>query len=262
MLKLAITKICLLISTFITIIGPADAADFHFDKTNKYDGSQYSSEYIVIEGTIKSGDAKRFEEFLRSDTARTSRAFAIMLNSPGGSVSEAMSIGRLVRKLTFTVTNDHDAKCASSCFLIWAAGGYRRAFPDMIGVHRAFIDPRLIDNYSIDDLEKNYSAARLDITKYLDEMDISRNFQDGMLRIPSKEIHWLSQSDLNSIGNFPSYIEEFLIAKCDMDPATVRAVMDPASGKRVSHDAMSRAYDCLETLKRQQIAKHLGQKSQ
>jgi hypothetical protein len=67
---------------------------------------------------------------------------SVELNSPGGDVSEAMQIGRLLRQrfmYTFVLA-DHE--CASACVLILMAGVGRMPMPSSrVGLHRSTFDP-------------------------------------------------------------------------------------------------------------------------
>jgi hypothetical protein len=58
-------------------------------------------ETVVLEGTIVSGD---YDKLLGFVIARNTRTGSIYLASPGGSVSEAIKIGRLIRELKLRTT--------------------------------------------------------------------------------------------------------------------------------------------------------------
>ena len=60
-----------------------------------------------------------------------------MLNSPGGSVSDALAMGRLIRERKFATEVEAGKYCASSCPLMFAGGVGRRAGERAtIGVHQ------------------------------------------------------------------------------------------------------------------------------
>jgi hypothetical protein len=46
----------------------------------------------------------------------------VFLNSPGGSLETAISIGQSIRRRDFSTAVTDNAKCASACALIWIAG--------------------------------------------------------------------------------------------------------------------------------------------
>jgi hypothetical protein len=91
---------------------------------------------IRITGTITEHDAQIFEG--------ASKDFeyvepAVYLDSPGGSVSAAMKIGRLIRK--YEGTTLISGRCYSSCALIFIAGVLRNIPTDAqaLGLHRPFL---------------------------------------------------------------------------------------------------------------------------
>ena len=68
----------------------------------------------------------------RGDYVRT-----VVLNSPGGSVNDALTMGRLIREKKFTTEVEAGKYCASSCPLVFAGGIERRAGASAaIGVHQ------------------------------------------------------------------------------------------------------------------------------
>lgn len=87
-------------------------------------------------GTIAPGTAARFDAFL----AAHDRAVAtIHLHSPGGSVSDALAMGRALRAAGVDTAVPAGGYCASSCPLVLAAGLHRRAGERAyVGVHQAY----------------------------------------------------------------------------------------------------------------------------
>jgi hypothetical protein len=61
----------------------------------------------------------------------------VVLSSPGGSVSDALAMGRLIRDKSFATEVEAGHYCASSCPLVFAGGTMRRAGENAaIGVHQ------------------------------------------------------------------------------------------------------------------------------
>ena len=61
----------------------------------------------------------------------------VVLHSPGGSVSDAIEMGRLIRQQQFATEVESGRYCASSCPLVFAGGLERRAGERAaIGVHQ------------------------------------------------------------------------------------------------------------------------------
>ncbi len=63
----------------------------------------------------------------------------MVLNSPGGSVADALAMGRIIRDKKFATEVEAGKYCASSCPLVFAGGVERRAGDKAaIGVHQVF----------------------------------------------------------------------------------------------------------------------------
>jgi hypothetical protein len=85
-------------------------------------------------GTIQPGTAKDFADEIAK---RGTYIKTVVLHSPGGSVSDALEMGRLIRKKSFATEVEAGRYCASSCPLVFAGGTERRAGNKaIIGVHQ------------------------------------------------------------------------------------------------------------------------------
>jgi hypothetical protein len=89
---------------------------------------------LMASGTITPGisenfaaEAERHGEYIKT----------VVLNSPGGSVTDALAMGQLIRKKKFATEVEAGKYCVSSCPLVFAGGVVRRAGDQaMIGVHQ------------------------------------------------------------------------------------------------------------------------------
>jgi hypothetical protein len=89
---------------------------------------------LMATGTITPGLSEAFaaEIAKRGDYIKT-----VVLNSPGGSVTDALAMGRLIRERKFATEVEAGKYCASSCPLLFAGGVERRAGEKAaIGVHQ------------------------------------------------------------------------------------------------------------------------------
>src|ERR1700682_3664356 len=79
---------------------------------------------LMATGTITPGSSQSFaaEVGKRGDYVKT-----VVLNSPGGSVTDALAMGRLIRERKFATEVETGKYCASSCPLVFAGGVERRA---------------------------------------------------------------------------------------------------------------------------------------
>jgi hypothetical protein len=91
---------------------------------------------LMATGTITPGIAEAFATEIgkRGDYIKT-----VVLNSPGGSVGDALTMGRLIRDRKLATEVEAGKYCASSCPLIFFGGLERRAGDKAaIGVHQVF----------------------------------------------------------------------------------------------------------------------------
>jgi hypothetical protein len=89
---------------------------------------------LIATGTITPGSSRTFAAEIerRGDYVKT-----VVLNSPGGSVADALAMGRLIRERKFATEVESGKYCASSCPLVFAGGVERRAGDRaVIGVHQ------------------------------------------------------------------------------------------------------------------------------
>lgn len=87
-------------------------------------------------GAITVGTADRFRAEIerRGDYVKT-----VVLNSPGGSVRDALAMSKLIREKKLETRVEAKGHCASSCPLVFAGGSERIAEPGAsIGVHQVF----------------------------------------------------------------------------------------------------------------------------
>lgn len=89
------------------------------------------------DGTIVPGTADELDSFLGSDAA--AGVTELVLHSPGGSVTDAFAMAKLLREKALSTRILADGYCASSCPILFAAGVERVAAPtSWIGVHQVF----------------------------------------------------------------------------------------------------------------------------
>ncbi len=89
---------------------------------------------LTAVGTITPGTAERFAQELarRGDYVET-----VVLDSPGGSVQDALAMSRMIRERELSTLVEDGGLCASSCPLVLAGGAERRAGREAaVGVHQ------------------------------------------------------------------------------------------------------------------------------
>lgn len=101
--------------------------------------------HILIAGEITPGDV----DMLRTTIIQRMNQFksqligqpVVLLDSPGGNVSAALEMGRLLRRISAHTVVDGGASCSSSCIFLLAGGVERNVFLNgRIGLHRPRFD--------------------------------------------------------------------------------------------------------------------------
>ena len=91
---------------------------------------------LQLTGTIDPGSADRFAAEIE---ARGEYVQTVVLDSPGGSVVDALAIGSLIHDKGLATKVASGSLCASSCPLVFASGKTRLASRDAaIGVHQIY----------------------------------------------------------------------------------------------------------------------------
>jgi hypothetical protein len=151
---------------------------------------------LMATGTITPGISEAFaaEVGKRGDYVKT-----VVLNSPGGSVTDALAMGRLIREKKFATEVEAGKYCASSCPLVFAGGVERRAGDKAaIGVHQvaatssASAAPR--DEM---DVAQRISAR---CQRYLGDMGISLQVWVHAMETPHDKLFIFKPDELKSLN--------------------------------------------------------------
>jgi hypothetical protein len=186
----------------------ADAASFSWRQ-------QKDKFLISISGPIEAGDYRRFIAFIVEEDGNRLADWngLVLLDSPGGNLRETLDISSLLRAGPMFSIVLPGATCASSCFFLFAAGSVRAA-GGKVGIHRPFYDPRYYGNLPAKEAEQLTSILVDKATREMEEMQIPRSIQEILLSVPSNSVHWLTEQELDRIGQLPMWLEEQAIAKC------------------------------------------------
>jgi hypothetical protein len=162
---------------------------------------------LVVSGTVVRGDAERLQAMLvRPRRASDPIWLHVWIDSDGGSILEAMRIGRFLRSQNAGVIVDfrRQGVCRSSCVLV-LMGGVVRSGNDLatevllgasgnsrVGIHR----PYLSDAEVGQDFEETYRVLRRELEAYFDEMHVSKELLELMYSVPPEEMRVLSNGEL------------------------------------------------------------------
>lgn len=164
---------------------------------------------VTIAGTISTRDANKFQE-ISKELEYVKDGPTVYLDSIGGDVSAAISIGRLVRKNDFWTAIKANGKCYSSCALIFIAGVERHNFGEL-GLHRPYFasSPK-----SRETLEEKVPLMLSTLKNYINEMGVTDNFYQQMVNTePSQVVIYDSDEYTALVPETDPTFSEILIAR-------------------------------------------------
>ncbi|MFZ3584395.1 hypothetical protein ACOI1H_19860 [Loktanella sp. DJP18] len=149
---------------------------------------------ITLTGQIAPGDADRLTEFLTTvDPAPTQ----VFLNSPGGSVQDALTMGRSLRDLGVATRMTATDICLSACPYLLAAGSTRVVADDaLVGVHQHYFgeNTALPAFMAVADIQRGQG----EVMEYLDDMGIDPLIMRQALATPPDEIYLLTPDEMQT----------------------------------------------------------------
>jgi hypothetical protein len=152
---------------------------------------------LMATGTITPGISENFAAEIgkRGDYIKT-----VVLNSPGGSVADAMAMGRLIRERKFATEVEAGKYCASSCPLVFAGGVERRSGDKpVIGVHQvaALSSPAAIVVRDEMGVAQNISAR---CQRYLGDMGVNLQVWVHAMETPHDKLFVFKPEELKSLN--------------------------------------------------------------
>lgn len=165
-----------------------------------HEGCYGSSPCVYFKGEIKSGDLIKLKSVFDSPTRRRifvfgQENFILALNSRGGSLEEAMEIGRWVRKNKIVTTMGTNSECFSSCVYILAAGVIKLAigsyWGNKVGIHRPYLT-----RMPKGGIQVSMKNALADSKAYLAEMNVPEHLADAMFSISPDKVEILTDEKL------------------------------------------------------------------
>ncbi|MBC7281092.1 hypothetical protein [Hoeflea sp.] len=147
---------------------------------------------LKAEGSIDPGAADRFAEEI---AARGEYVKAVSLNSPGGSVDDALAMSKLIREKGLNTKVATKALCASSCPLVFAGGVAREAEEDAIlGIHQVFNAGQ--EKPSAEQAMSGAQSTTARIARHLDEMGIGSGLWINALETPPDRLYYLTPQEM------------------------------------------------------------------
>lgn len=152
----------------------------------------YKDDVLTLTGQIAPGDAERFRAYLDETSAPVK---TLRLNSPGGSVSDALTMGRQVREAGYDTLLGASDICLSACPYLLASGTKRRIHADaQVGVHQHYFgtNSALPAFLAVEDIQRGQG----EVMAYLDDMDVDPLIMRHALVTPPDEIYVLLPQQL------------------------------------------------------------------
>ncbi|MEJ8810789.1 hypothetical protein WKW77_06895 [Variovorax ureilyticus] len=131
------------------------------------------------------------------DHAPASGTVNVTLDSHGGNIWVAMSIGRIIRRYSFATRVEVGDSCVSACVYLLAAG-HGRYVGGRVGVHRPYLPNDGVTSARAK--KAQYAGIHAQTKQYLDEMGLPTSLYDRMMQTPSDRVSWLSVQDLSTYG--------------------------------------------------------------
>ncbi|MBF9034354.1 hypothetical protein HKCCE2091_08895 [Rhodobacterales bacterium HKCCE2091] len=151
---------------------------------------------VLINGPITPGDAERFEAFLAAEGGLT---LPVVINSPGGAVAEALTIGRALREAEARTIILPGAICLSACPYMFAGGVDREVSRrGAVGMHQSYYDaPGYLPAFlAVEDIQHAQGRTM----QYLVDMGVSPGVMLYSLNTPPDEIYILVEEELTETG--------------------------------------------------------------
>lgn len=153
---------------------------------------------LRLMGRIAAGDADRLTDILatRWEDGAPRRVF---LHSPGGSVSDALVLGRFLRAEGVTTMIAAGDVCLSACPYLLAGGETREIDDDgSVGVHQHYFGQNSVQPafMAVEDIQRGQGQ----VMGYLVEMGIDPRIMQHALVTPPGEIYILLPEELREYG--------------------------------------------------------------
>jgi len=194
---------------------------------------------LILEGKIEEGDYVSVRKFLGEPSNWKKMNGNVFLASPGGNVFEALQIGYLIRRLQLStdapssppmtarssgsevihpsdLTNPKFYQCTSACFLLYVAGIYREfIWVGRLGIHHPQVERKAI-GATEQDISIEMDEMRNKLKRYFEEMNVPIKYLDLTYSLPTNEIRWITQNELNAdLKGYIPEVQSLLDAKCN-----------------------------------------------
>ena len=145
---------------------------------------------ITIVGSIDHGDGDTFRKIaLKINDGQV----VVMLGSNGGTLSDALEIGKTIRFMEYATYVPKDVPCNSACALIWVAGSRRMLDRESrVGFHAIYVNNNGVKQES--------GAGNAVVGNYLSSFNLSENAIIFMTSASPTELNWITADNAATYG--------------------------------------------------------------
>jgi hypothetical protein len=172
---------------FLLLVAPDAVRAMRFDY---YPAGPTGDAFIAATGIVRLGDEDRLRTALHAAPPNT-RLAGLSLDSPGGDLEEGLRVGTAIHDAHLQTIVRNGAKCASACFIMFAAGSHLFADTSaLVGVHSASYDGR-------DTPDAQVATVRM--ARRLSGYGVPDAILGKLVSAQPNQIWWLARSDLESM---------------------------------------------------------------
>lgn len=151
---------------------------------------------LNAQGSIEPGAAARFATEIE---ARGEYVKTVELDSPGGSVSDALAMSKLIREKKLGTKVAAGALCASSCPIVMAGGVTRLADKGaVVGVHQIFNGSTV--RLSADQAMSDAQRTTAEISRHLEDMGIKSGVWLHAMETPPDRLYYLTAEEMKDFA--------------------------------------------------------------
>jgi len=156
---------------------------------------------LLLTGTFDVGSAERFSTEV---AARGEYVDTVVLDSPGGSVMDALAIGTLIHEKGFATSVAAGSLCASSCPIVFASGKERIATPtSAIGVHQIYAaalsaDPQSALRVAGSAMSEAQTTTAL-VTRHLTQTGVDPALWLHALETPPNQLYYFTPEEMTTL---------------------------------------------------------------
>jgi hypothetical protein len=178
---------------------------------------------LLLTGSFDLGSAERFAAEIE---ARGEYVQTVVLDSPGGSVVDALAIGSLIHQRGLATRVTAGSLCASSCPIVFASGEERIASQEAaIGVHQIYAAALSADPQSAlrvaGTAMSDAQATTAEIMRHLTETGVDPALWLHALATPPEQLYYFTPEEMERYKLVTGFVENTAPTTEPMEDGTV-----------------------------------------